>query len=66
VIVSPHLIWLINSTGYRSAMRLPRRGNLTRFAGTWTTITALYAASFVADYLLLPYFDHRHRGQAVG
>ncbi|HLK80127.1 MAG TPA: glycosyltransferase family 39 protein [Xanthobacteraceae bacterium] len=37
------------------------RACLGRLAGVWGTVTALYAASFVADYAVLPYFDHRYR-----
>jgi hypothetical protein len=37
------------------------RACLMRLAGTWATVTALYAASFVFQYTVLPYFDHRYR-----
>jgi hypothetical protein len=37
------------------------RACLTRLAGTWATVTALYAASFIVQYAVLPYFDHRYR-----
>src|SRR5215470_9756719 len=34
---------------------------LGRLAGVWGTVTALYALSFVAQYGVLPHFDHRYR-----
>jgi hypothetical protein len=37
------------------------RACLARLAGVWGTVTALYAASFVAQYAVLPYFNHRYR-----
>jgi 4-amino-4-deoxy-L-arabinose transferase-like glycosyltransferase len=37
------------------------RAALGRLAGVWGTVTALYALSFVAQYAVLPYFDHRYR-----
>jgi Dolichyl-phosphate-mannose-protein mannosyltransferase len=37
------------------------RACLARLAGVWGTVTALYAASFVADYAVFPYFDQRYR-----
>src|SRR5262249_20065209 len=37
------------------------RACLTRLAATWATVTVLYAASFVVQYAVLPYFDHRYR-----
>jgi hypothetical protein len=37
------------------------RASLARLAGMWGTVTALYALSFVAQYEVLPHFDHRYR-----
>jgi hypothetical protein len=37
------------------------RDCLGRLAGVWGAVTALYALSFVAQYAVLPYFDHRYR-----
>jgi hypothetical protein len=37
------------------------RACLTRLAATWVMVTVLYAASFVVQYAVLPYFDHRYR-----
>ena len=37
------------------------RAGLARLAGVWGTVTALYAVSFVVQYAVLPYFDHRYR-----
>jgi dolichyl-phosphate-mannose-protein mannosyltransferase len=37
------------------------RACLARLAGVWGAVTALYAASFVAQYAVLPYLDHRYR-----
>ncbi|HKD25721.1 MAG TPA: glycosyltransferase family 39 protein [Xanthobacteraceae bacterium] len=37
------------------------RACLARLAGVWATVTAVYALTFVADYGVLPYLDHRYR-----
>jgi len=34
---------------------------LRRIALTWGAVTALYAIAFVAQYAVLPFFDHRYR-----
>jgi 4-amino-4-deoxy-L-arabinose transferase-like glycosyltransferase len=34
---------------------------LARLAGVWGTVTALYALTFVAQYAVLPHYDHRYR-----
>ncbi len=34
---------------------------LTRLAGVWGAVTAIYALSFVVQYAVLPHFDHRYR-----
>ncbi|HMA73881.1 MAG TPA: glycosyltransferase family 39 protein [Xanthobacteraceae bacterium] len=34
---------------------------LARIAGVWGTVTAIYALTFVAQYAVLPHFDHRYR-----
>jgi len=37
------------------------RAGLVRVAGVWGTVTAIYALTFVAQYAVLPHFDHRYR-----
>jgi hypothetical protein len=37
------------------------RACLTRLAGVWGAVTAVYALAFVAQYAMLPHFDHRYR-----
>jgi len=34
---------------------------LARIAGLWGVVTAIYALAFVAQYAVLPHFDHRYR-----
>jgi hypothetical protein len=34
---------------------------MARLVLGWGIVTVLYALAFVADYAVLPYFDHRHR-----
>ena len=37
------------------------RTSLMRVAGVWGTVTAIYALTFIAQYAVLPHFDHRYR-----
>jgi hypothetical protein len=37
------------------------RACLARVGGVWGSVTALYALTFVAQYAVLPHFDHRYR-----
>jgi hypothetical protein len=48
--------WLVVSISSRID-----RTCLARLAAVWAAVTALYAASFVVDYAVLPYYDNRYR-----
>jgi 4-amino-4-deoxy-L-arabinose transferase-like glycosyltransferase len=48
--------WIVVSVSARIDRAL-----LGRLAGVWGTVTALYALTFVAQYAVLPHFDHRYR-----
>ena len=37
------------------------RNCLTRISGIWGAVTAIYALTFVAQYAVLPFYDHRYR-----
>ncbi len=37
------------------------RASMTRLAGIWGAVTACYVSSFVIQYAVLPYFNHRYR-----
>jgi hypothetical protein len=37
------------------------RGCLGRMAGLWGAVTAIYALTFITQYGVLPFFDHRYR-----
>jgi 4-amino-4-deoxy-L-arabinose transferase-like glycosyltransferase len=49
-------LWLVIETG--AALDAAR---LRRIALTWAAVTALYAVAFVAQYGVLPFYDHRYR-----
>jgi len=49
-------LWLVIETG--AAIEAAR---LRRIALTWCAVTALYAIAFIAQYAVLPFFDHRYR-----
>jgi 4-amino-4-deoxy-L-arabinose transferase-like glycosyltransferase len=49
-------LWLVLAAN--RALTAPRLG---RLGLTWTVVSSLYAAAFVVQYALLPYFDHRYR-----
>jgi hypothetical protein len=49
-------LWLVIETGPALDAR-----RLRRVALTWVAITALYAIAFVAQYGVLPFYDHRYR-----
>jgi 4-amino-4-deoxy-L-arabinose transferase-like glycosyltransferase len=34
---------------------------LTRIVGAWAVVFTIFVVAFVANYLVLPYFDHRYR-----
>jgi 4-amino-4-deoxy-L-arabinose transferase-like glycosyltransferase len=49
-------LWLVIETGPAlDALRL------RRVALTWCAVTALYAVAFIAQYGVLPFYDHRYR-----
>jgi 4-amino-4-deoxy-L-arabinose transferase-like glycosyltransferase len=49
-------LWLVIETGPAlDALRL------RRVALTWCAVTALYAIAFIAQYRVLPFYDHRYR-----
>ncbi len=50
--------WIVASVSSRVD-----RACLTRLAGTWAAVTALYAVSFVVEWAVLPYLDHRYRAE---
>lgn len=37
------------------------RASMVRLAGVWGAVTACYVSSFVAQYAVLPHFNHRYR-----
>jgi 4-amino-4-deoxy-L-arabinose transferase-like glycosyltransferase len=37
------------------------RTRLARLAGVWATVTAIYVITFIAQYAVLPHYDHRYR-----
>ena len=49
-------LWLVIETG--PALDAVR---LRRIALTWGAVTALYAVAFIAQYAVLPFYDHRYR-----
>ena len=49
-------LWLVIETG--AALDA---GRLRRIALAWAAVTALYALAFVAQYGVLPFYDHRYR-----
>jgi hypothetical protein len=49
-------LWLVISA--RTVIDRPR---LTRIAGAWAIVTAIYAVAFVVQYAALPQIDHRYR-----
>ncbi|HVY59744.1 MAG TPA: glycosyltransferase family 39 protein [Xanthobacteraceae bacterium] len=55
-------LWLFLGLWLVIVARTPiERPRLARMAVTWGIVTALYAVAFVADYAVMPNFDHRHR-----
>jgi dolichyl-phosphate-mannose-protein mannosyltransferase len=48
--------WIVASV----SSRIDRKC-LARVAGTWGTVTAVYALTFIVQYAVLPYYDHRYR-----
>jgi 4-amino-4-deoxy-L-arabinose transferase-like glycosyltransferase len=51
-------LWLVIET--RPALDALRL-RLRRIALTWGAVTALYAVAFIAQYAVLPFYDHRYR-----
>jgi len=49
-------LWLVIETG--AAIEAAR---LRRIVLTWCAVTALYAIAFIAQYGVLPFYDHRYR-----
>ena len=49
-------LWLVIETG-----PVIEAARLRRVALSWCAITALYAIAFIAQYGVLPFFDHRYR-----
>jgi Dolichyl-phosphate-mannose-protein mannosyltransferase len=48
--------WIVMSVSSRVDRRC-----LTRIIGIWGTVTATYALTFIAQYAVLPLYDHRYR-----
>jgi hypothetical protein len=48
--------WIVVAVGSRIDRRC-----LARIAGVWAAVTAIYILSFIAQYAVLPYYDHRYR-----
>jgi 4-amino-4-deoxy-L-arabinose transferase-like glycosyltransferase len=49
-------LWLVMMTGPAIT-----RARLHRVALAWGAVTAIYAVAFIAQYGVLPFFDHRYR-----
>ncbi len=49
-------LWIVIAVGPALA-----QARLRRIALAWAAVTALYAAAFIAQYGVLPFFDHRYR-----
>jgi len=49
-------LWIVIAVGPALA-----QARLRRIALAWAAVTALYAVAFVAQYGVLPFFDHRYR-----
>jgi hypothetical protein len=49
-------LWLVMAA--RASLDTAR---LTRIVGAWAVVFAIFVVAFVANYLVLPYFDHRYR-----
>jgi 4-amino-4-deoxy-L-arabinose transferase-like glycosyltransferase len=48
--------WIVVAVGSRIDRRC-----LTRIAGVWAVVTVIYVATFIAQYAVLPSYDHRYR-----
>jgi len=48
--------WIVVAVGSRIDRRC-----LTRIAGVWAAVTAIYVVTFIAQYAVLPFYDHRYR-----
>jgi 4-amino-4-deoxy-L-arabinose transferase-like glycosyltransferase len=49
-------LWIVLAAGPALA-----QARLKRIALAWAAVTALYAVAFIAQYGVLPFFDHRYR-----
>src|SRR5215467_9524212 len=49
-------VWLVMAA--RVSLDTPR---LAQIVGAWALVFAIFAVAFVANYLVLPYLDHRYR-----
>jgi 4-amino-4-deoxy-L-arabinose transferase-like glycosyltransferase len=49
-------LWLVMAA--RVSLNTPR---FARIVGAWAMVFAIFAVAFVANYLVLPYVDHRYR-----
>ncbi len=48
--------WIVVAAGARVD-----RACLTRLGGVWAVVTAIYVVTFIAQYAVLPFYDHRYR-----
>ncbi len=55
-------LWLFLGLWLAMAARVALdTARLTRIVGTWAAVFTIFVAAFVANYLVLPRFDHRYR-----
>ena len=53
--------WMLHVPGIGKLLRSLDTARLTRIVGAWAVVFTIFVIAFVANYRVLPYFDHRYR-----